>query len=58
MDSRSQFEKWMIEVYDTRLLRQGENYMGSTVQKLCEAWQASRAAMNNELPLQHEARDD
>jgi hypothetical protein len=41
MDSRAEFERWMIGVYDTRLLRQGENYMGSSVQKLWEAWQAS-----------------
>lgn len=58
MDSRAQFEKWMIGVYDTRLLRQGENYMGETVQRQWEVWQASRAAMKQELPLQHEARDD
>lgn len=50
MDSRSQFEKWMIGMYDTRLLRQGENYMGSTVQKLWEAWQESRAAIEVSLP--------
>lgn len=49
MDSRAEFEKWMIGVYDTRLLRQGENYMGSSVQKLWEAWQASPEECKKEV---------
>lgn len=53
MDSRAQFEEWY-----------GNDVVLGTVMDNAfkevswQAWQASRAAMNNELPLQHEARDD
>lgn len=50
MDSRAQFEAWMVGAYDTRLLREGENYMGYAVQQRWEAWQASRAAIEIALP--------
>ena len=50
MDSRAQFERWMVEAYDTRLLRDGEKYMGYAAQQRWEAWQESRAAIEVELP--------
>ncbi|MBP2156890.1 hypothetical protein [Erwinia rhapontici] len=55
MDSRAQFERWMAEAYDTRLLREGEKYMGYAVQQRWEAWQESRASIEVKLPAYRDA---
>lgn len=56
MDSRAQFEDWYFRRYGKKDLTKVIDHA-----EFCDAWevwQASRAAMKQELPLQHEARDD
>lgn len=48
--SLDQFEEFMAERYDTRLLRDGDNYAGHVVQSMWKAWQASRQCIEVELP--------
>lgn len=38
---REEFEKYMNEKHDTRLLRKGEGYAGTIVQQMWEAWKRS-----------------
>lgn len=61
MDSRAQFEEWFLVRYP--LSRKGiekykdGDYVGEYAQSHWTAWQASRAAMKQDLPLQHEAKE-
>lgn len=49
--SREQFEAWATSIYDTRLLKDEKgNYLGTVLQQMWEAWQASRAAIEIHLP--------
>lgn len=58
MDSRAHFEEWCIASgFDFSRGNDGD-YNDFATDTAWQAWQASRAAMNSELPLQHEARDD
>lgn len=52
-ESRKQFEGWMADRYDTRLLRDGDKYMGQVVQSMWLSWQASRLAIEIELPTSY-----
>lgn len=38
---REEFEKYMAENFDTRLLRQGEGYLGQVVNQMWSLWQKS-----------------
>lgn len=55
MTMREEFEKWAKEHEDSLgddywLARESEGYYNVTVQIMWEAWQASRAAIEVELP--------
>lgn len=66
MDSRAQFEDWIkketgFEVYRTDYPMtkiEDQQYVDHSTNLAWEAWQASRAAMKDELPLQHEAKEE
>lgn len=61
MDSRAEFEAWCDMSFpfkkDRFYLLFGE-YRSQFTRQLWQAWQASRAAMKDDLPLQHEAKEE
>ncbi|QHJ80322.1 MAG: hypothetical protein [Bacteriophage sp.] len=58
MDSRAQFEEWFERECDFITKSPSKDSAAWIKYGYWTAWQASRAAMKQELPLQHEARDD
>jgi len=48
--SNAQFEKWMRENFDTRLLTNDRGYAGKVVDQMWKVWQASRAAIEISMP--------
>ena len=64
MDSRAQFEEWAENAGALPwgyLKRQRNTSGGYSIQiytYMWHGWQASRAAMKQDLPLQHEAKEE
>lgn len=61
MDSREQLEEWCVNV-GTYSLSYADStrtrYVNGKTNVAWKAWQASRAAMKQDLPLQHEAKEE
>lgn len=63
MDSLAQFEEWFacnyFDQYCTNIFALDEDceYLHGQVSLAMKAWQASRAAMKQDLPLQQEAKE-